>query len=103
MFGFLKRTRSTAGAASDDPVTRADLMELTRQFKEMQRELDDLHAAYRRIRAASGGAARVAAAAGAAAAGDDPAPPRSRSDRKAALRQRAKKFYGQIQPSVQED
>ena len=57
------RTRSNHSAdpgASESFASGAELAELRREFKVMQRELDDLHAAYRRIRAGKAGETAIA-------------------------------------------
>ena len=89
--------------AIEQQVSRAEFMELGRRLKELERELDDLHASYRRIRATTAAGVRVANldrdrnSAADAGAGDPP----GRVARKSALREKARRMQrGPVQSDV---
>jgi len=71
----------------EQSASMSDLGEVLRRIRELERGLEDLHAAYRRIRAASGGDGRAAAAR--ALPGGSAGEP---IDKKAALRAKAREM-----------
>lgn len=93
--GWLKRLFSGSEKLADRVEAAAprlsqlveDITEALRRIKVLEREFDDLHAAYRRIRSSAGGVARQALPPG-GSSDEQPGP----VDRKAALRAKAREM-----------
>lgn len=86
--GWLARilqSRSVPEAFDRLPGIAAELAEVVRRVRNIERELEDLHAAYRRLRASIGGRVKNDAS---TSSQDEPAP----TDRRAELRKRAREL-----------
>ncbi len=80
--------KSSAGIESG--VTRVEFLELSARLKQLEREHDDLHASYRRLRGSAGGQAHHIKNSNSTSSPSEPVENISRFGRKQLLRQRAR-------------